>query len=73
MDAAMSRSWVIRAAASSVVALLLGGCGGGASTVENPVTSTAPQSAYNGPAPSTADVQAFKINVWDNLDRKSVV
>jgi hypothetical protein len=58
---------MIRAAACGVVALLLAGCGGGASTVENPVTSTAPQAAYSGPAPSTADVQAFKINVWDNL------
>ena len=58
---------MIRAAAFGVVALLLGGCGGGAKTVENPVTSTAPQAAYSGPAPSTADVQAFKINVWDNL------
>ncbi len=67
MDAANSRSLMIRAAACGVVALLLGGCGGGAKTVENPVTSTAPQAAYSGPAPSTADVQAFKINVWDNL------
>ncbi len=67
MGAATSRSWMIRAAACGVVALLLAGCGGGASTVENPVTSTAPQAAYSGPAPSTADVQAFKINVWDNL------
>ena len=58
---------MIRAAASGVVALLLGGCGGGAKTVENPVTTSAPQAAYSGPAPATADVQAFKINVWDNL------
>jgi len=56
-----------RAAASCVVALLIGGCGGGAKTVENPVTTSAPQAAYSGPAPATADVQAFKINVWDNL------
>jgi hypothetical protein len=56
-----------RAVAPCVVALLIGGCGGGAKTVENPVTTSAPQAAYSGPAPSTADVQAFKINVWDNL------
>jgi len=67
MDAVTSRSRVIRAAASGVAVLLLGGCGGGAKTVENPVTTSAPQAAYSGPAPSTADVQAFKINVWDNL------
>ena len=31
-----------------------GGGGGGAST-------------YNGPAPATADIQSFKINLWDNI------
>jgi hypothetical protein len=43
------------------------GSGSGASTSTNPVTTTAVVSNYNGPAPQTADVQAFKINVWDNL------
>ena len=42
-------------------------CGGGAETTENPVTSGGPPPTYTGPAPATADVQAFKINVWDNL------
>ena len=46
---------------------LLTGCGGGAKTVENPVTSGATAPTYSGPAPATADVQSFKINVWDNL------
>jgi hypothetical protein len=46
---------------------LLAGCGGGAKTVENPVTSGGNPQTYGGPAPATADVQAFKINVWDNL------
>jgi hypothetical protein len=67
MNSLNLRALTIRVAAFSVAALLLGGCGGGAKTVENPVTSTAPPAAYSGPAPSTADVQAFKINVWDNL------
>ena len=50
----------------------LAGCGGGADTVENPVTSggSAP-ATYNGPPPATADVQAFKINLWDNLQADS--
>ncbi|MBU1191087.1 MAG: LamG domain-containing protein [Gammaproteobacteria bacterium] len=43
------------------------GCGGGASTVENPVTSGTAAPNYTGPAPATADVQSFKLNVWDNL------
>jgi hypothetical protein len=42
-------------------------CGGGAATTENPVTNVAPPSTYNGPAPATSDIQAFKLNVWDNL------
>jgi hypothetical protein len=46
---------------------LLAACSGGAPTQLNPVT-TAPQVAdYTGPAPSNADVQAFKINLWENI------
>lgn len=46
----------------------LAGCGGGAETVQNPLpTGSASPSSYSGPAPATADVQAFKVNVWDNL------
>lgn len=48
------------------------GCssGSGEGTADNVNTdgSTAPPpSAYDGPAPSTDDVQSFKLNVWDNL------
>jgi hypothetical protein len=46
---------------------LVAGCGGGAKTTENPVTSGGPPPTYSGPPPATADVQTFKINVWDNL------
>jgi hypothetical protein len=46
---------------------ILAGCGGGAKTVENPVTSGGTPATYSGPPPATADVQSFKINVWDNL------
>ena len=47
--------------------LTLSGCGGGAANTQNPVTTTVTASNYNGPAPATADVQAFKLNVWDSL------
>ncbi len=67
MNITTLRTWTIRAAAISAAALLLGGCGGGAKTVENPVTSGGTPAAYSGPPPATADVQAFKINLWDNL------
>jgi hypothetical protein len=46
---------------------LLAGCGGGAKTVENPATGGGTPPTYSGPAPATADVQSFKISVWDNL------
>lgn len=53
--------------ATLAVLALLASCGGGASTEENPVTSGGAPPTYSGPAPATADVQSFKINVWDNL------
>ncbi len=57
------------AACVALAGLLVGGCGSGsgAATVSNPVTTPPTVSNYNGPAPQTADVQLFKINVWDNL------
>jgi hypothetical protein len=47
--------------------LALAGCGGGASTTENPPTTPPPPAGYSGPPPASQDVQAFKLNVWDNL------
>src|SRR5437868_5621511 len=56
--------------AALVLLAVLGGCsGGGAATTVNPVT-TPPNStanAYTGPAPGNADVQAFKINLWEDI------
>ncbi len=49
-------------------AMLLAACGGGAQTTENPITDITPPSGYNGPPPQTADVQNFKLNVWDNIE-----
>lgn len=49
---------------------LLVACGGSETQVVEsptpPVTALAPIT-YSGPAPSTDDVQNFKLNVWDNL------
>ncbi len=50
-----------------LAAAMLSACGG-ESTVENPVTSTTTRSNYTGPAAATADVQAFRLNVWENLN-----
>ncbi len=41
-------------------------CGGGSDTVLNPNISTG-NLAYSGPPPSTDDVRAFQINVWQYL------
>ncbi len=56
-------------AAVALTALLaLSACGGGAPTTVNPSTAgPVAAAAYNGPSPATADIQAFKISVWDNL------
>ena len=49
---------------------LLHGCGGGASTQTNPLTTnsgTVNSSSYTGPSAQTEDVRAFQINVWEHL------
>ena len=51
--------------------VLLAACGGGAATTDNPITSVTPPATYQGPPPATADVQAFKLNVWDNVQMSS--
>ncbi|MGH8800495.1 MAG: LamG-like jellyroll fold domain-containing protein, partial [Casimicrobiaceae bacterium] len=57
-----------RAALLPFLAMLaLAGCGGGADTVVNPVINPPNVPDYTGPAPQNADVQAFKINLWDNI------
>ncbi len=60
----------VRAGLLLLVLVTLAACsGGGAPTTVNqqatPPSSTA--DAYTGPAPANADVQAFKINLWDNI------
>ncbi|MBS0578931.1 MAG: LamG domain-containing protein [Proteobacteria bacterium] len=58
-----------RFAALALLATLAACSGGGAATTVNqqstPPTDTA--NAYTGPAPANADVQAFKINLWQNI------
>ncbi|HEY4644829.1 MAG TPA: LamG domain-containing protein [Steroidobacteraceae bacterium] len=60
-----------RPLAIGLIVLLLGlsltGCGGGASTEANPVTTPPNAPTYSGPPPATADVQAFRINLWENI------
>jgi len=53
--------------AATAVALLAGCSSGGAPTVVNPVTTAPTVSNYIGPASANADVQAFRLNLWDNI------
>lgn len=52
----------------AVTALGLAGCSGGADTAQNPNTQP-PTSGptYTGPAPATSDIQAFRVNFWENI------
>jgi mono/diheme cytochrome c family protein len=56
--------WILAVAAAGMLAAC---SSGGAPTTENPVTSQAPVSDYIGPAAGNADVQAFRINLWENI------
>jgi mono/diheme cytochrome c family protein len=53
--------------ALATAAVLAGCSSGGAPTVVNPVTQAPPVSDYTGPASANADVQAFRINLWENI------
>jgi hypothetical protein len=50
------------------LAIALSACSGGAATTPNPNAQTAAAASYAGPAPGTADVQAFKVNLWQNIN-----
>ncbi len=68
MKLALNFSVARLAALAAVGVIALSGCGGGASTEENPIT-TGPSAGpnYTGPAPATADIQAFRVNFWENV------
>lgn len=57
----------LRFACTLALAAVVAACSGGAGTTENPVTSAPPVADYTGPAPQNADVQAFKLNLWENI------
>lgn len=57
------------ATAVLIMAVTMAACGGGAATVENPLSNGPGGQAnnYTGPAPASQDVQAFKTYLWDNV------
>jgi hypothetical protein len=53
---------------TALAALLLAACSGGAPTTQSPnLQATTQVATYTGPAPATADVQAFESNLWVNI------
>jgi hypothetical protein len=67
---AISRvSPLLTAATGLLLAAALAGCGpsGPATQVNQPTGSSANATAYTGPAPGSADVQAFEVNLWNNV------
>ncbi|MEZ5500142.1 MAG: LamG domain-containing protein [Steroidobacteraceae bacterium] len=58
---------LIRSASAIALVAVLTACSGGAPTEEAPITQAPPVADYTGPAPANADVQAFKINLWENI------
>jgi hypothetical protein len=55
------------AATTALIATLTACAGGGADTEVNSAVGTTTVSTYTGPAPATADVQSFKVNLYDNI------
>ncbi|HLQ11916.1 MAG TPA: LamG domain-containing protein [Steroidobacteraceae bacterium] len=62
-----SQPWVSQLLLVCLV-LALNACSGGAATTSNPSPQTVTSASYAGPAPATADVQAFRINLWQNIN-----
>ena len=63
------RKWLL-GASIALAAVALSACSGGsgADVEQTPgLPGSGPTSNYNGPAPSTQDVQQFKLNLWDNI------
>src|SRR6202167_5738840 len=65
----MNVSRIAGLALVTAASFALSACGGGGAPT-TATAATAPQStaaSYTGPAPATADVQAFEINFWNNV------
>jgi len=58
---------VEQAAALVALALLAACTSSGPATSANPVTAAPTVQAYTGPAPENADVEAFQVNLWQNI------
>lgn len=58
----------LTAVAGLLILAMLTACGpSGPATQVNQPTGAAPQANYTGPAPSSKDVQAFEVSLWNNV------
>ncbi|MGB8693555.1 MAG: hypothetical protein WCD08_08605, partial [Steroidobacteraceae bacterium] len=65
----MNRTHFLPSLLLATLALALSACSGGAATTANGnVQGGVSAASYAGPAPATADVQAFKVNLWQNIN-----
>ena len=62
---------VLKLSAPLAALAVAAGCGGGAETVQLPNTDFGITDAgYTGPPPESEEVQSFKLNIWDNVERE---
>jgi hypothetical protein len=69
--AARSCASALRLLAAAALLAAVSACGsssGGPATVVNEVSTVSTTNAYTGPAPANADVQAFMLNFWQNVN-----
>jgi hypothetical protein len=59
---------VARGAALALLAVLTACGGGGAPVAVNAAPPTSSAQTYTGPPPANADVQAFMVNLWQNIN-----
>ncbi len=61
------RDLAVAAAAAMLAALTACSSSGGAPTTVNQQTTTTTTQSYTGPPPQNADIQAFQVNLWQNI------
>jgi hypothetical protein len=61
------RALAIAAAAVGLAVLAACSSSGGAPTTVNQQTTTTTTQSYTGPPPQNADIQAFQVNLWQNI------
>ena len=65
----MNRTYFLPSLLLATLALALSACSGGAATTANGnVQGGVSSASYAGPAPGSADIQAFKVNLWQNIN-----